>query len=106
MNNWQNGQPDKSDRNQVLNNKIGPNVAAESIDIKEGSCCGVISGNTLIGPQTGENYSTTWVAVKGDGYTVENNSGQDTLWAGYGVSVKIFMFSYTIFKVTILGFPD
>jgi hypothetical protein len=48
---WQNNSPDHSNRNQVLNNKIGPNVAAEEIDIKEGSCCGIIRGNTFDGAE-------------------------------------------------------
>ncbi|CAG2103212.1 unnamed protein product [Medioppia subpectinata] len=76
VNNWQGGQPDKSDRNQVLNNHIGPDVAAECIDVKEGSCCGVIKGNYLDGHgETGENYSESWINVKGDYYDIQNNTG-------------------------------
>ena len=36
--NWENHHPDRSDRNKISHNKIGPNVAAESIDIKEVGC--------------------------------------------------------------------
>ncbi|CAG2118171.1 unnamed protein product, partial [Medioppia subpectinata] len=86
VNNWQGGQPDKSDRNQVLNNHIGPDVAAECIDIKEGSCCGVIKGNYLDGHgETGENYSESWVTVKGDYYDVQDNTGTSPKLNGFDI---------------------
>lgn len=69
------GKPDKSDRNQVINNTIS-NTGAENIDIKEGSSNGVITGNHFdaIG-MSGENFSDSWIDVKGNGYTISNNSG-------------------------------
>lgn len=67
---------DRSDRVQVLDNKIGPNVAAEAVDVKEGTYDGVIRGNTFDGQGiTGQNSADSWVDVKGIGYLVEDNTG-------------------------------
>jgi hypothetical protein len=43
------GGVDASDRVQVLNNQVGPDVAAEHVDVKEGTVAGVIRGNTWNG---------------------------------------------------------
>jgi hypothetical protein len=70
------GGADRSDRVQVLNNRIGPNVAAEHIDVKEGTFNGVIRGNTFNGQGiSGQNSADSWVDVKGIGYLIENNTG-------------------------------
>lgn len=70
------GGVDRSDRVQVLNNRIGPNVTAEHIDIKEGTTGGVIRGNTFDGTGiTGENSADSWVDAKGTGYLIEDNTG-------------------------------
>ncbi|SDK29945.1 discoidin domain-containing protein [Nonomuraea jiangxiensis] len=70
------GGVDRSDRVRVLNNVIGPNVAAEHIDIKEGTFDGVIRGNTFNGRGiTGQNSGDSWVDAKGIGYLIENNTG-------------------------------
>ncbi|MFI9114074.1 discoidin domain-containing protein [Streptomyces venezuelae] len=70
------GGVDRSDRVQVLDNRIGPSVAAEHIDIKEGTFGGVIRGNTFDGTGiTGENSADSWVDAKGVGYLIENNTG-------------------------------
>ncbi|CAG2182145.1 unnamed protein product, partial [Oppiella nova] len=82
--NWAGGKQDKSDRNQVLNNKIGPGVTAECIDIKEGSCCGVIKGNTFDGSGlSGQNSADSWIDVKGDSYDIEGNTGSHSLKDGF-----------------------
>ena len=74
--NWPGGTPDKSDRNKALNNKIGPDVRAESIDIKEGTTGGELTGNTFDGTgQSGEHFADSWVDMKGNGYLVSNNKG-------------------------------
>ncbi|MFD4637017.1 cellulose binding domain-containing protein [Lentzea sp. NPDC058436] len=71
-----NGGIDRSDRIQVLGNRIGPNVAAEAIDVKEGTYDGVIRGNTFDGQGiTGQNSADSWVDVKGIGYLIEDNTG-------------------------------
>ncbi|CAG2180373.1 unnamed protein product, partial [Oppiella nova] len=83
VSNWEDDKPDKSDRNQILNNRIGPNVAAEEIDIKEGSCCGIIKNNVFDGTgMSGENYADSWIDVKGEGYTIEDNEGNHSLLDG------------------------
>ena len=66
---------DASDYVQVLDNRIGPNVAAEGIDIKEGTKGGTVSGNTLDGTgEKNQNSGDSTVDVKGDGYTVTGNT--------------------------------
>ncbi|KOV80866.1 cellulose binding domain-containing protein [Nocardia sp. NRRL S-836] len=70
------GGADRSDRVQVVGNTIGPRVAAEPIDVKEGTHAGVIRGNTFHGQGiTGQNSADSWVDVKGIGYLIEDNTG-------------------------------
>jgi hypothetical protein len=80
--NWpkiSNGTPDLCDSNKVLNNKIGPYVAAECIDIKEGTKGGLIKGNTFEAQGiAGANSADSWIDVKGNGYLIENNIGNNT----------------------------
>ncbi|QUQ63553.1 right-handed parallel beta-helix repeat-containing protein [Kutzneria sp. CA-103260] len=67
--------PDAGNYVQVLNNKIGPNVAAEGIDVKEGTHDGLISGNTLDGAgEKNENSGDSTMDIKGDKYTVTGNT--------------------------------
>ncbi|WP_158885545.1 right-handed parallel beta-helix repeat-containing protein [Amycolatopsis anabasis] len=93
--NWPGGTPDKSDRNQALHNRIGPNVAAEAIDVKEGTTGGTLDGNTFDGTgQTGANSGDSWVDVKGNGYQVTNNKGSkvfvtDKSYGGFEVHVQL-----------------
>lgn len=83
-NHWPGGEPDPSDRNKVLNNKLGPNVTAEHVDIKEGSTGGEVSGNTFDGTgQTGANSGESWVAAKGNEYTISGNDGTAAFMSGY-----------------------
>jgi hypothetical protein len=73
------GNPDTSNNNKVLYNHIGPNVTAEHIDIKEGTTGGTITGNYFDGNGiSGDNYADSWVDVKGNNYTLNNNIGQNT----------------------------
>ncbi|MFJ6213013.1 right-handed parallel beta-helix repeat-containing protein [Streptomyces sp. NPDC092296] len=75
---------DTSDHVQILDNVIGPNIGGENIDIKEGTTGGLISGNTFDGSGlTGANYDDSWVDVKGNGYTIQNNTGVHTTNDGY-----------------------
>ncbi|WP_433364860.1 right-handed parallel beta-helix repeat-containing protein [Streptosporangium sp. CA-115845] len=67
---------DRSDRVKVLNNEFGPGIAAEHIDIKEGTADGVVRGNTFNGTGiSGQNSGDSWVDAKGVGYLIENNTG-------------------------------
>ncbi|SDI20399.1 Carbohydrate binding module (family 6) [Actinokineospora alba] len=70
------GGMDRSDRVQVLDNQIGPGVAAEHIDIKEGTQGGVIRGNTFDGRGlSGQNSADSWIDAKGNNYLIEQNRG-------------------------------
>ena len=70
------GGVDRSDNVQVLNNRIGPNVRAEHIDVKEGTVRGVIRGNTFDGQGiSGQNSADSWIDAKGSNYVIENNTG-------------------------------
>jgi len=78
-NNWlqhSNGGPDRCDSNVIFSNKIGPNVAAEAIDVKEGTTGGIIQDNTFDSAGiTGANSGDSWIDVKGNNYMIENNHG-------------------------------
>lgn len=83
-NHWPGGEPDPSDRNKVLNNKLGPNVTAEHVDIKEGTTGGEVSGNTFDGTgQTGANSGESWVSAKGNEYTISGNEGDAAYMSGF-----------------------
>ncbi|MEU9254644.1 right-handed parallel beta-helix repeat-containing protein [Streptomyces sp. NPDC048270] len=70
------GGADRSDRVLVENNRIGPHVAAEAVDVKEGTFGGIIRGNTFDGRGiTGQNSADSWVDVKGVDYLIEGNKG-------------------------------
>ncbi|WP_158881757.1 right-handed parallel beta-helix repeat-containing protein [Amycolatopsis anabasis] len=82
--NWPDSQPDHSDRNKAIGNTLGPNIAAEAIDIKEGTTGGEVRGNTFHGAgQTGENSGESWVNAKGNGYTIADNRGAGAHRSGY-----------------------
>lgn len=88
------GQPDASDRDTIENNTLGPGIAAENIDIKEGTTGGVVRGNSFNATgESGANSAVAWVDVKGNGYRVDDNTGIDAyqqgiiveqLYAGFG----------------------
>lgn len=80
--------PDRSNRNQVLNNVIGPDVRAEHIDVKEGTEGGVIRGNEFDGNGiVGDSYADSWVDIKGNDYLIEDNSGVSSPQDGFQVHV-------------------
>ncbi|MFD0024796.1 right-handed parallel beta-helix repeat-containing protein [Streptomyces sp. NPDC058382] len=75
---------DNSDRVQILDNTIGPDVGGENVDIKEGTTSARIVGNTFDGSGlTGANYDDSWVDVKGNDVLVEGNHGSRTTNNGY-----------------------
>jgi hypothetical protein len=78
--------PDRSDRNRILGNRIGPEVTAESVDLKEGTSAGTVSGNTF----TGRNMTgaDSWVDVKGNAWTVRGNRGSLSPQDGFQVHVE------------------
>ncbi|KQV21847.1 MULTISPECIES: cellulose binding domain-containing protein [unclassified Kitasatospora] len=70
------GGADRSDRVLVENNRIGPYIAAEPIDVKEGTYAGIIRGNTFDGRGiSGQNSADSWIDVKGIDYLIEGNTG-------------------------------
>ncbi len=73
---YTNGNPDKCDSNRILNNKLGPGVTAECIDVKEGTTGGLIKGNYFDATGiTGANSGDSWMDVKGNYYLIEDNTG-------------------------------
>ena len=69
------GQPDRSDRNQIDHNTI-VDTGAENLDLKEGSSNGVVRDNDLGGDRiASKNSADSWIDVKGNGYLVEGNRG-------------------------------
>lgn len=70
------GSPDKCDSNLVINNRIGPAVRAECIDVKEGTTGSLIRDNYFDATGiTGANAADSWIDVKGNYTLVENNTG-------------------------------
>jgi hypothetical protein len=95
--NWseygENGGPDHSDRNQALDNTLGPNITAEHFDIKEGTVDGLIKGNTMDGSGiSAEHFADSWLDMKGTGYEVSDNTGTysgDKLANGFEVHMIV-----------------
>ena len=78
--------PDRSDRNRILGNTIGPDVTAEGVDLKEGTTSGLVSGNDFNGQNlTG---ADSWVDVKGNAWTVKGNHGSLSPQDGFQVHVE------------------
>ena len=73
-------EPDASDRNVVEGNDIAA-TTSESVDIKEGTSDGVVRGNTFDGSDI--SGADSWVDVKGNGWLIENNSGENSPVDGY-----------------------
>ncbi|WP_298459161.1 right-handed parallel beta-helix repeat-containing protein [uncultured Cellulomonas sp.] len=74
------GEPDRSDRNRVVGNAVYA-TTSESVDVKEGTAGGVVSGNQFDGSRiTG---ADSWVDVKGNGWTVADNVGRHTPLDGF-----------------------
>lgn len=70
------GNPDNCDNNIVEYNTIGPNVRAESIDVKEGTTGGIYRYNTFYSDGiSGQNSADSWMDVKGNNNLIENNTG-------------------------------
>lgn len=74
--------PDRSDRNTVEGNTVS-NTTAESVDIKEGTTGGVLRGNSFSG--AGMKEADSWVDVKGNGWTIADNTGVDAPEDGFQV---------------------
>ncbi|WP_146905410.1 right-handed parallel beta-helix repeat-containing protein [Cellulomonas aerilata] len=83
------GRPDASDRNVITGNRIWA-TGAESVDIKEGTTGGVLSGNTFDGAgMAGENSADSWVDVKGNDWLISRNTGTNALLDGFQTHVLV-----------------
>jgi hypothetical protein len=77
-------QPDRSDGNALIDNNIA-GTTAENIDIKEGTTGGKIIGNQFNGTGMVESAATGWINVKGNDWTIQDNTGTDSVKNGYQV---------------------
>jgi parallel beta-helix repeat protein len=83
------GLADRSDRNVITGNTIW-STGAESVDIKEGTTGGTLSGNAFDGAgMSGANYADSWVDVKGNGWVVSGNRGINALLDGFQTHVAV-----------------
>ncbi|TCO60495.1 right-handed parallel beta-helix repeat-containing protein [Actinocrispum wychmicini] len=72
------GGPDAGNFVQVLDNKIGPGVAAEGVDIKEGTHDGLIAGNIFDGTgEKNQNSGDSVIDAKGNNYTITGNTAKN-----------------------------
>jgi hypothetical protein len=76
--------PDRSDDDAIVDNDIA-DTSAENIDIKEGTTGGSIRGNHLDGMGMLASAATAWVDVKGNGWTIRDNTGVDSNGDGFAV---------------------
>jgi hypothetical protein len=75
-------EPDRSNGNVIEGNDIA-GTTAESVDIKEGTSDGVLRGNVFDGSAMVE--ADSWVDVKGNSWTVEDNTGTSSPQDGFQV---------------------
>jgi hypothetical protein len=69
------GAPDASDRNCIADNTIGPNVAAEGGDLKEGTRDGFVVGNRYDATGiSGANDADSFLDAKGNGWLIYGNT--------------------------------
>lgn len=76
-------QPDRSDRDRLVDNVFGDGITAQNIDIKEGTTGGLVQGNTFSG--VGSTVSNAWLQVKGNDWRVVANTGSVSQDAGFQV---------------------
>jgi len=75
-------EPDRSDRNTVRGNDIS-GTTAEPVDIKEGTTGGTVAGNTFDGADLTGRHADSWVDVKGNGWTIRDNTGRNSREDGF-----------------------
>jgi hypothetical protein len=81
---WTDCQPDRSDSNVVRNNRIGPNIGSDMVDVKAGTTGTLVAGNTFDG-RGSRTEQRAWVIVKGNDVVVENNRGTVSPLHGFEV---------------------
>lgn len=87
VNHWTAGLPDQTDRVSVIDNRFGPGITAEAVDIKEGSSGGTVDGNTFDG--SGMTAALSWVDVKGNGWNITGNRGTTSLRDGFSDNAAV-----------------
>ncbi|MGN6645596.1 MAG: right-handed parallel beta-helix repeat-containing protein [Cytophaga sp.] len=99
------GNADTCNYNTVLNNSFGDHVASENIDIKEGTKGGRIAYNTFNGTGlNNQNSADSWIDVKGNYYTIECNTGSNTIADGFQTHILVSGWGdYNIFSNNILA---
>jgi hypothetical protein len=80
-------QPDRSDDNQLVDNRISY-TTAESIDVKEGTTGGLIEGNQFDGRGLAGD-ADSWVDIKGNDWRITSNHGQYTPKDGFQTHVIV-----------------
>ncbi len=84
------GNADTCNYNTILNNSFGDHVASENIDIKEGTKSGRIAYNTFNGTGlNNQNSADSWIDVKGNYYTIECNTGSNTIADGFQTHILV-----------------
>ncbi len=76
--------PDASNADKIIDNNIA-DTTAENIDIKEGTTGGLIADNVFDGTGMVASAATAWVNVKGNGWTIEDNTGTNSIGDGFQV---------------------
>lgn len=75
-------EPDRSDRNAIVGNRIS-GTTAESVDVKEGTTGGRVEDNTFDGAALVEDDADSWVDIKGNDWVIRGNTGTDSPGDGY-----------------------
>ena len=77
-------EPDRSDSNTIQYNTIA-NTSSENIDVKEGTTGTLIQGNTLGPAGSAGGTNLVWVAIRGNGARVLNNTGAGGPSSGFQI---------------------
>jgi hypothetical protein len=81
---WTDCQPDRSDANVVRNNRIGPNIGSDMVDVKAGSTGTRIAGNIFDG-RGSRAEQRAWVIIQGNDVVVDGNRGTVSALHGFEV---------------------
>ncbi len=98
------GLPDTCNYNVLINNTFGAYVRAENIDIKEGTKGGWVLNNSFNGAGlSNQNSADSWIDVKGNFYTINENTGKNTTLDGFQTHIEYAGFgNYNSFAKNVL----
>jgi hypothetical protein len=83
------GLPDTCNYNVLISNTFGNYVRAENIDIKEGTKGGWLLQNNFNGAGlSNQNSADSWIDIKGNYYTINNNTGKNTILDGFQTHIE------------------